>query len=101
MTEVLSAPRARRKGTVRVLKPGELPLLREHLLRLGPASRRDRFNGAVDDDFIVRYADGCFDEGVIVIGYIENGEVHAAANCTKPSERPTRRRKSPSASSST
>jgi GNAT superfamily N-acetyltransferase len=79
MTEVLSAPRARRKGTVRVLKPGELPLLREHLLRLGPASRRDRFNGAVDDDFIVRYADGCFDEGVIVIGYIENGEVHAAA----------------------
>jgi GNAT superfamily N-acetyltransferase len=84
MTEVLTRPRALPKGTVRVLKPSELSLLRDHLLRLDPPSRRDRFNGAVDEDFIVRYADGCFDDGVIVIGYIENGEVHAAAELHEP-----------------
>ena len=79
MTEVLTRPRTLPKGTVRVLKPSELPLLRDHLLRLDPASRRDRFNGAVDDDFIAAYVIGCLDDGVIVIGYFENGEVHAAA----------------------
>jgi len=79
MTEVLTRPRTLPKGTVRVLKPSELPLLRDHLLRLDPASRRDRFNGAVDDDFIAAYVIGCLDDGVIVIGYFENREVHAAA----------------------
>jgi GNAT superfamily N-acetyltransferase len=88
MTEVLSAPRARPKGTVRVLKPHELPLLSEHLLRLDLASRRDRFNGVVDDDFVIKYAESCFDDGVIVIGYIENGEVHAAAELHEPKRSP-------------
>jgi GNAT superfamily N-acetyltransferase len=84
MTEVLTRPRTLPKGKVRVLKPSELPLLRDHLLRLDPRSRRDRFNGAVDEDFIVRYAIGCLDDGVIVIGYFENGEVHAAAELHAP-----------------
>ncbi len=84
MSELQVASRARPTGAVRVLKPGEMPLLRDHLLRLDPASRRDRFNGVVDDDFLKKYAAGCFGEGVIVIGYIENGEVHGAAELHEP-----------------
>jgi GNAT superfamily N-acetyltransferase len=79
MSEVLVAVPARLKGSVRVLKPSEMGLLHDHLLRLDPASRRDRFNGVVDDDFLKRYAGGCADDGVIVIGYVEKGEVHGAA----------------------
>jgi GNAT superfamily N-acetyltransferase len=84
MTEVQVARRNRLTGTVRVLKPGEMPLLRDHLLRLDAASRRDRFNGVVDDDFLIKYAAGCIDDGVIVIGYIEDGEVHGAAELHEP-----------------
>ena len=84
MTELSTAPRVLPKGAVRVLGPADQPLLRDHLLRLDPASRRDRFNGVVDDDFIIRYAASCFDDGVIVIGYIEAGEVHAAAELHEP-----------------
>ncbi len=84
MSELQVATRARPTGAVRVLKPREMPLLRDHLLRLDPASRRDRFNGVVDDEFIKKYAAGCFGEGVIVIGYIENGEVHGAAELHEP-----------------
>lgn len=84
MSEVQLAERARLKGAVRVLKPGELPLFRDHLLRLDPASRRDRFNGVVDADFVARYAASCFDDGVIVIGYLDDGQVHAAAELHEP-----------------
>jgi hypothetical protein len=71
-----------------VLKASEMPLLRDHLLRLDAASRRDRFNGVVDDDFLIKYAGGCSDDGVIVIGYIEDGEVHAAAELHEPTRSP-------------
>ena len=84
MNELQVAARARPKGAVRVLKPGELPLLRDHLLRLDPASRRDRFNGVVDDDFLKAYAAACFEDGVIVIGYIAGGEVRGAAELHAP-----------------
>jgi GNAT superfamily N-acetyltransferase len=84
MSELQVAARTRPSGAVRVLKPREMPLLRDHLLRLDPASRRDRFNGVVDDEFIKKYAAGCFGEGVIVIGYIEDGEVHGAAELHEP-----------------
>ena len=84
MSEVQVARRQRPMGAVRVLKVSELPLLRDHLLRLDPASRRDRFNGVVDDDFLIKYAAGCGGDGVIVIGYIEDGEVHAAAELHEP-----------------
>lgn len=84
MTDVQVAGRNRLTGAVRVLKPAEMPLLRDHLLRLDAVSRRDRFNGVVDDDFLIKYAAGCADGGVIVIGYIEEGEVHAAAELHEP-----------------
>jgi hypothetical protein len=40
------------KGTVRTLRQSELPLLRDHLLRLDRTSRYDRFHGFMDDGFI-------------------------------------------------
>ena len=35
--------KTRPPGIIRQLRPSELPQFREHLLRLDPASRRDRF----------------------------------------------------------
>jgi GNAT superfamily N-acetyltransferase len=72
------------KGRVRTLKPKELPLLREHLLRLDPESRHDRFNGYIDDGFIARYAAKCQTDGTIVIAYVEDGEVRGAAELHQP-----------------
>jgi GNAT superfamily N-acetyltransferase len=72
------------KGSVRTLKAKELPLLREHLLRLDPESRHDRFNGYIDDGFIARYAEKCQTDGTIVIAYIEDDEVRGAAELHQP-----------------
>jgi GNAT superfamily N-acetyltransferase len=67
------------KGSVRTLTARELPLLREHLLRLDPESRHDRFNGYIDDGFIARYAAKCQTDGTIIMAYIEDGVVRGAA----------------------
>ena len=53
----------------------ELPLLRDHLLRLDRTSRRDRFHGFMDDSFIERYAEKCANDGTTIIAFFENGEV--------------------------
>lgn len=66
-------------GVIRQLRPSELPLFREHLLRLDRQSRRDRFNGLTDDNFVIAYADRCFTEGTTVIGYVADGAVLGAA----------------------
>ncbi|MBN9242788.1 MAG: GNAT family N-acetyltransferase [Mesorhizobium sp.] len=66
-------------GTIRQLRPSDLPRFRDHLLRLDAASRRDRFNGATNDGFVAAYADRCFAEGAAVIGYVEGDEVLGAA----------------------
>lgn len=66
-------------GTIRQLRPSEKQRFREHLLRLDAASRRDRFNGYVDDVFIATYADRSFAEGVTVIGYVEGDRVLGTA----------------------
>src|SRR6516165_1527549 len=43
-------------GYVRTLsQQEELPLLRDHLLRLDAESRHDRFNGYMEDEFVERY----------------------------------------------
>jgi RimJ/RimL family protein N-acetyltransferase len=68
------------KGSVRTLRQQEeLPLLRDHLLRLDPLSRRDRFHGFMEDSFIERYAAKCADDGTLIIAYLEGGEVRGAA----------------------
>ena len=67
-------------GYVRTLSQREeLPLLRDHLLRLDPESRHDRFNGFMDDSFIERYAARCADDGTVIVAYIVDGVVRGAA----------------------
>jgi len=74
-------------GYVRALSQREeLPLLRDHLLRLDPISRHDRFNGFMDDDFIERYAAKCADDGTIIIAYMESGIVRGAAELHPPGQ---------------
>jgi GNAT superfamily N-acetyltransferase len=75
------------KGSVRTLSQHEeLPLLRDHLLRLDRESRHDRFHGFMDDDFIERYAAKCASDGTIVIAYLEDGVVRGAAELHLPDE---------------
>jgi GNAT superfamily N-acetyltransferase len=77
------------KGSVRTLRqPEELPLLREHLLRLDPESRHDRFHGFMDDGFIERYAAKCANDGTIIIAYIEDNVVRGAAELHPPDQSP-------------
>jgi GNAT superfamily N-acetyltransferase len=77
------------EGSVRTLRPQEeLALLRDHRMRLDPASRRDRFHGFMDDDFIERYAAKCAGDGTLVIAYIENGVVRGAAELHPPEQSP-------------
>ncbi len=77
------------KGTVRTLRQQEeLPLLRDHLLRLDRGSRHDRFHGFMDDSFIERYAAKCADDGTVIIAYIEDGVVRGAAELHPPDQSP-------------
>ena len=66
----------------------ELPLLRDHLLRLDRNSRHDRFHGFMDDSFIERYAEKCANDGTIVIAFFENGVVRGAAELHPPDQTP-------------
>lgn len=66
-------------GTIRQLRPSDLPRFRDHLVRLDPESRRDRFNGVADDNFVTSYAERCFAEGTTVVGYVEGDKVLGAA----------------------
>jgi hypothetical protein len=81
----ISAPNATTgRGTIRTLTAREMPLLREHLLRLDSNSRRDRFNGAIDEHFIESYAERCLADGTVVIAYVEGEQVVAAAELHQP-----------------
>jgi hypothetical protein len=74
-------------GYVRTLsQQEELPLLRDHLLRLDGESRHDRFNGFMEDEFIERYAARCADDGTIIVAYMENGVVRGAAELHPPQQ---------------
>ena len=75
------------RGRVRTLRQQEeLPLLRDHLLRLDPTSRHDRFHGFMDDSFIERYAAKCADDGTVIIAYIRDGVVRGAAELHPPEQ---------------
>jgi RimJ/RimL family protein N-acetyltransferase len=56
-------------GLVRRLWPGDLALVREHLLRLDADSRRSRFTGAVSDAFLEAHAERALLSGGLVLGY--------------------------------
>ena len=77
------------RGRVRTLsQQEELPLLRDHLLRLDRESRHDRFHGFMDDGFIERYAAKCAGDGTLIIAYLENGVVRGAAELHPPDQSP-------------
>jgi hypothetical protein len=85
MMTAVSAPNALiERGTIRTLTAREMPLLRAHLLRLDAESRRDRFNGAIDEKFIESYAERCLTDGTVVIAYVEDEQVLAAAELHQP-----------------
>ena len=73
-------------GTIRKLWPSETDKFRDHLLRLDANARRLRFAHAVNDTFIANYAKRMLENCSIVFGYVENGEVRAAAELRKLSE---------------
>jgi GNAT superfamily N-acetyltransferase len=75
----------RPSGTVRTLSQHEeLPLLRDHLLRLDRTSRHDRFHGFMDDSFIERYAEKCASDGTAIVAYFEDDVVRGAAELHPP-----------------
>jgi len=87
-----TARSTRAKGNVRTLRQQEeLPLLRDHLLRLDRESRHDRFHGFMDESFIERYAAKCAGDGTIIIAFFENGVVRGAAELHPPGQFPDSR----------
>jgi hypothetical protein len=76
------------RDAVRILRRDELPLLRDHLLRLDRASRHDRFHGFMDDGFIERYAEKCAHDGTTIIAYLQDGAVRGAAELHPPEQSP-------------
>ncbi|MDE2578274.1 MAG: GNAT family N-acetyltransferase [Hyphomicrobiales bacterium] len=65
-------------GVMRRLWPSDLPAFREHLLRLDPQSRNDRFAMAVTDEFLINYADRCFGIDDVIYGYFVDGVMRGA-----------------------
>ncbi len=70
---------AEHAGVIRKLLLTETALIRDHLLRLDPESRRLRFFREVSDDFLRDYAMKFAELGTIIYGYIVDGEVRAIA----------------------
>ena len=64
---------------IRRLWPADMPLFRDHLLRLDARSRHERFGGGMSDDFIIHYAESCFGQGDLVFGAFIDGQMHGAA----------------------
>jgi GNAT superfamily N-acetyltransferase len=82
-----TTPMTSAQGYVRTLiQQEELPLLRDHLLRLDAESRHDRFNGFLDDSFIERYAARCAEDGTVIVAYIVDGVVRGAAELHPPED---------------
>lgn len=66
-------------GTVRKLWAADIEAYADHLLRLDPASRRNRFGGAVANSFIRRHAANAFESPNVIYGFIAEGAPRGAA----------------------
>ena len=64
---------------IRRLWHSDMPEFRDHMLRLDPGSRSQRFGGGMSDDFLVRYAENCFGKGDLVYGAFIDGKLVGAA----------------------
>lgn len=66
-------------AVIRKLWIGETAKYREHVLRLDPESRRNRFAGAVSDDFVRNYIDLTGSLDAIVHGFFIGDTMRGAA----------------------
>lgn len=66
-------------GVVRKLWRADASDYADHLLRLDPASRRNRFGGAVADTFLRHHAASAFDPGNVIYGFFAGGILRGAA----------------------
>jgi GNAT superfamily N-acetyltransferase len=66
-------------GTVRKLWVYESDVYRDHLLRLDLESRRNRFGGAVSEDFIRNYVEVSIGLDAVIHGYFVDGILRGAA----------------------
>ena len=62
----------------RLYKP-DLQMFREHLIRLDPETRYDRFGVQVSNDYLGNYAALCFEPGALTYGYFEDGLIRGAS----------------------
>lgn len=70
-------------GKIRKLWPTESEKFRDHLLRLDTNGRRMRFAHGVSDHFVGEYASHMAEIGSIIYGFVDDGEVRAAAELKK------------------
>jgi hypothetical protein len=66
-------------GMIRKLWLGEAKAYRDHLLRLDPESRRNRFGGAVADELIESYAAGAMRMDAVMHGFLIDGVLRGVA----------------------
>jgi GNAT superfamily N-acetyltransferase len=66
-------------GTVRKLWGTDAGGYADHLLRLDPVSRRNRFGGAVADQFLRTHAQAAFEPLNVIYGFVADGFVRGAA----------------------
>ena len=64
---------------IRNLGPFEIWRLKQHLLRLSPEERRQRFFGSVSDEAVATHCAGIYGVRVIVIGFFADGVLRGAA----------------------
>jgi GNAT superfamily N-acetyltransferase len=67
------------RGMIRKLWIGEADRYREHLLRLDAESRRNRFGGAVSDEFLYNYVDLSLGLDAVVHSFFVDGILRGAA----------------------
>lgn len=65
-------------GNIRKLWLGETDKYRDHLLRLDPESRSNRFGGAVADEFIVNFVKLTAGLDAVIHGFFVDGEMRGA-----------------------
>ncbi len=66
-------------GAIRKLWVGETANYREHILRLDPESRRNRFAGGVSDDFVRKYVDLANSLDAVIYGFFIDNVMRGAA----------------------
>jgi RimJ/RimL family protein N-acetyltransferase len=64
---------------IRRLWPSDSEAFRDHLLRLNPVSRHERFGGGMSDEFLVHYSQNCFGKGDLLYGAFVDGAMIGAA----------------------